>query len=608
GAGAGGFRLDPRRDELPIANQSLIRLAFNKRGFAYSDELSDELEALAGAPDGGPEAVRRRLAEVGLATVDGPTELQAFGELNDDTLAAVEQLGIEEVAVLGLFPQSSSDLLQDYDGLLQDLSKPDAEVSALLAAAGTLLPGDLATPPNPPVAAKATDDNDWTPVIVADPSQRSVIREARRNGATVVDGPPGTGKSQVIVNLVAEALRRGERVAVVCEKRAALDVVRQRMTAIGLGKALAVVHDVNEDRKPLYAHIAGRLEATGRVPFAADEAAQVRSEHVQLAQALEQRAATLATTPAGLELTIGELLTFVAQQAPETSALAPTENLNRLPQAALRSLLDIATALHPLVDVWAPTSRWRTASGTPARRSLATAAPTIVRDLDAAIERAATAAVQFETHVAALPAGVTVENVDNARAAFATAIVSRTTRGDDRDRAMFGTIAELAATEPERLRETSQAQQAWRDASTAILELEHPVSLEASPVLASSLAVLTRFRRSWYRIFVVGYWQARGRFRAELAKVWPERSADPLSPALLDEVRDRITASRGWQVINSVFARLGLAHVVPATAPQLPTTIDRVAAMADNLRELGTARATLLSAGAWLPEGPQTAT
>lgn len=150
GAGARGYRVDPRRDELPIANQSLIRLAFNKRGFAFSDELSDELEALAGAPDGGPEAVRRRLAEVGLATSDGPAELQPFRDLDEEAIAGADQLTVEEAAVLGLFPQSSSDLLQDYDGLLQDLAKPGADVRALLAAASTLLPGDHATPPAPP--------------------------------------------------------------------------------------------------------------------------------------------------------------------------------------------------------------------------------------------------------------------------------------------------------------------------------------------------------------------------------------------------------------------------------------------------------------------------
>jgi hypothetical protein len=59
GAGARGYRLDPRRDEAPIANQSLIRLIFNKRGFAYSDELSDELEALAGASERWPRGRAR---------------------------------------------------------------------------------------------------------------------------------------------------------------------------------------------------------------------------------------------------------------------------------------------------------------------------------------------------------------------------------------------------------------------------------------------------------------------------------------------------------------------------------------------------------------------
>ncbi|MBP9202687.1 MAG: DUF4011 domain-containing protein [Kofleriaceae bacterium] len=600
GAGAHGFRLEPRRDELPIANQSLIRLVFNKRGFAFSDELSDELEALAGAPDGGPDAVRRRLGEVGLATSDGSGQLQACSEL--DETAMTERLAIEEIAVLGLFPQSSSDLLQDYDGLLLDLSKPDADVGALLAAAATLLPGELA--PVAPPAAGVSDD--WSPVIVADPSQRSVICEARRHGATVVDGPPGTGKSQVIVNLVAEALRRGERVAVVCEKRAALDVVRQRMTATGLGKALAVVHDVHEDRKALYAHIAGRLEASGRVPFLPDEAAAVRAEHAALGRALGQRAELLSTTPPGLDLTIGELLAFVSQHAaPPTGTGARLETLR---QADLRTLLEVTTALHPLVALWAPSSRWRAPAGASPRRSLAGAGPLIVRELEAAIARAAHAARDFAALRDAAPPGVDVSQIDDARGALSTAVASRDTRRDDRDRAMFGAIASLAAAEPERLAETAQAQQAWREASTALLHLEHPVALEPSPTLISSLAVLTRLGSSWYRVFLLGWWKARGTFRAELARLWPERAGDALTPALLAEVRDRLSASRAWRVIGAVFTRLGLAHVLPTTAPQLPATIERVASMADNLRELGTARSALLRAGAWLPDGTPTAT
>ena len=602
GAGARGYRLDPRRDELPIANQSLIRLIFNKRGFAYSDELSDELEALAGDPSGGPEAVRGRLAEVGLVATDGAEALQPFVELDEEALGTADRLMLEEVAVVGMFPQSSSDLLQDYDGLLQDLARPDVDVGTLLAAASTLLPANLA---RPPAGAPAASGLDWAPVIPADPSQRSVIAEARRHGATVIDGPPGTGKSQVIVNLVAEALRRGERVAVVCEKRAALDVVRQRMAAIGFGKALAVVHDVHEDRKPLFAHIASRLEATGRVPFTAAEAEAVRAEHAQVAAALTQRTKLLQSTPTGLDLSVGQLLTFAAQRA--APAMPAIDGLDRVPQSALRRLLELTVALHPLVDVWGPTSRWRDRHDGRARPSLATAGPTTVQDLDRALSHAAAAARAFAARVEAAPAGVSVDQITAARAALEVAVAARATRTDERDQAVFGTIAQLAATAPERLRATSEARDAVHASATALVHIDAPVTFDAGPGLIAALSVLTRWSAVWYRVFVRGWWQARSRFRAELAAVWPERAGAELTPSLFAEVRDRIAAGRAWRTIGAAFASLGLSHVVPTRSSQLVPTIERVATMADRLGELGAVRGVLAAAGAWLPDGPPTA-
>jgi hypothetical protein len=601
GAGARGYRLDPRRDEAPIANQSLIRLIFNKRGFAYSDELSDELEALAGDPSGGPEAVRGRLAEVGLVAEDGAEALQAFADLDDEVVGTADRLVVEEAAVLGMFPQSSSDLLQDYDGLLQDLARPDADVTALLAAASTLLPASLA---QAPVGAVSASGLDWAPVIPADPSQRSVIAEARRHGATVIDGPPGTGKSQVIVNLVAEALRRGERVAVVCEKRAALDVVRQRMAAIGFGKALAVVHDVHEDRKPLFAHIAGRLEATGRVPFAAAEAEAVRAEHAQVTSALAQRSAALQAKPTGLDLTVGDLMTFAAQRAaPSVPELA---GLDRMSQAALRQLLELLAALHPLVDVWGPASPWSERHDGRVRPSLATAKATVVQDLERGLAQAGAAARAFAARMDAAPPGVAVEQIAAARAALEVAVASRATRTDERDHAVFGTIAQLAATAPERLRATGQAREAVHEACTALVRLDAPVTFDAKPGLIASLSVLRRWSAVWYRIFVLGWWKARSQFRAELAAVWPERAGAELTPSLFTEVGDRIAAGRAWRTIGAAFDSLGLTRLLPTRSSLLAPTIERVATIADRLGELGAAREVLVAAGAWLPDGPQT--
>lgn len=596
GDGARGFRLVPRRDEPPIANQSLIRLIFNKRGFAYSDELSDQLEELAGAPEGGPEAVRKKLAEVGLDTKEITGVLAPFVERDTELALRRDGLEIEEVCVLGIFPQSSSDLLQDYDGLLQDLAQPNADVGALLGAAATLLPdGVVARASKPP----AVPTGDWAPVIPADPSQRSVIEECRKHGATVIDGPPGTGKSQVIVNLVAEALRRGERVAVVCEKRAAIDVVHQRLTAIGFGKALAVVHDVNEDRKELFAHVVKRIETRERIPHDAAEAERVRADHAATRKALELRTAAMRVSVADLEMSVGELLAFVAGHA--SSTLPHIEKLDQVPQRQLRDVLDLVAALHPLVDLWNPQSAWRRAQ----RKSLAGLAPVELAKIERAIEKAIAAARTYEELLA--KAGVPIEHVDAARAALSTAAETRSRRADDRDRALFGTIARLAATSPERLALTSTASAAYQEASTALVRFDQRVELEPSHELIAAMSVLKRWMSRWTRIFVMGWWKARGTFRRELTRLLPERAGDAISVSLIDEIADRAAASRAWRAISDVFDKLTLGRIMPSTAKQLAPAIERVASLGNALTALGDARPQLERIGAWLPAASETA-
>lgn len=64
----------------------------------------------------------------------------------------------------------------------------------------------------------------------------------------VLQGPPGTGKSQVIVNLIADALANQKKVLVVCQKKAALEVLKKRLTASGLGELLQLIDDPQKDR------------------------------------------------------------------------------------------------------------------------------------------------------------------------------------------------------------------------------------------------------------------------------------------------------------------------------------------------------------------------
>ena len=89
----------------------------------------------------------------------------------------------------------------------------------------------------------------------ADESQTQVIDLARDGRQVVVQGPPGTGKSQTITNIIATAILDGKSVLFVCEKSAALEVVRDRMTAAGLGSALLELHSEKATKKAVLAEL-----------------------------------------------------------------------------------------------------------------------------------------------------------------------------------------------------------------------------------------------------------------------------------------------------------------------------------------------------------------
>lgn len=86
-------------------------------------------------------------------------------------------------------------------------------------------------------------------VMDADSSQLAVLEEAKNGKNLVVEGPPGTGKSQTIVNLIAELMATGKRILFVSEKKAALDVVKSRLDSVGLGEGCLELHGKNSNKK-----------------------------------------------------------------------------------------------------------------------------------------------------------------------------------------------------------------------------------------------------------------------------------------------------------------------------------------------------------------------
>ena len=97
-----------------------------------------------------------------------------------------------------------------------------------------------------------------TSILDADSSQRVCIVSARDGQSFVMDGPPGTGKSQTIANVIVELMSAGKTVLFVSEKAAALDVVRNRLSGAGLGTFLFELHSHSATRK----HVVTDLHTT----------------------------------------------------------------------------------------------------------------------------------------------------------------------------------------------------------------------------------------------------------------------------------------------------------------------------------------------------------
>ena len=88
-------------------------------------------------------------------------------------------------------------------------------------------------------------------ILDSDSSQALTVHEVRRGRDMVIQGPPGTGKSQTIANIIASAVADGKRVLFVAEKMAALEVVKRRLDATGVGDACLELHSNKANKRAL---------------------------------------------------------------------------------------------------------------------------------------------------------------------------------------------------------------------------------------------------------------------------------------------------------------------------------------------------------------------
>src|SRR4051794_19998151 len=98
-------------------------------------------------------------------------------------------------------------------------------------------------------------------VLDADSSQTAVIDAVRAGAHLVVKGPPGTGKSQTIVNLIASLAAEGKSTLFVAEKRAAIDAVLSRLDRLGLADLVLDAYDGPTNKRATAQQFARSLDA-----------------------------------------------------------------------------------------------------------------------------------------------------------------------------------------------------------------------------------------------------------------------------------------------------------------------------------------------------------
>jgi very-short-patch-repair endonuclease len=172
---------------------------------------------------------------------------------------------VEEQAILGIFSFNKFIMWNDIHNNSEKLIE-NKLVSSLVN-------GKIEWKIKDDTADAAVLDKKLTPAdillpIGADSSQLESIYEAVNGKSYILHGPPGTGKSQTITNIIANALYRGQRVLFVAEKMAALSVVQNRLKAIGLAPFCLELHSNKTQKSMILAQL---KEAVETVKFASPE-------------------------------------------------------------------------------------------------------------------------------------------------------------------------------------------------------------------------------------------------------------------------------------------------------------------------------------------------
>ncbi|PQE01776.1 regulator [Mycobacterium sp. EPG1] len=199
-------------------------------------------------------------------------------------------------------------------------------------------------------------DIDWvappedTPLVLdADSSQRAAVAAAVAGRSFVMDGPPGTGKSQTIANMMGALLHAGKTVLFVSEKAAALEVVRNRLADAGLENYLLELHSHKASRKEVAAALAHSLDNLTLPPQGMADLK--RSTLIERRNQLNKYAAAMNEVREPLGSTLHDILGRLSELNSVPSAPLPETAPEDLDQTELQA---VQQAARDLERSWRP--------------------------------------------------------------------------------------------------------------------------------------------------------------------------------------------------------------------------------------------------------------
>ena len=199
---------------------------------------------------------------------------------------------VNEDVVLSMFSFAKYLMWKDLVDRTDDLRQSPV-VAHLLDTPREPYRSSIAFPEPRQLDAEYPPDKVFSP-LPADSSQLSAILAAAKGKDFVLIGPPGTGKSQTIANLIAQCLAEGKRVLFVAEKIAALDVVYRRLREVGLGDFCLELHSNKSRKLDVLNQLHKSWDSHGKIDAAswsakAQELSRVREQLSTYVERLHQR-------------------------------------------------------------------------------------------------------------------------------------------------------------------------------------------------------------------------------------------------------------------------------------------------------------------------------